>query len=239
MAVSLLVEVQLLQHTVEPLALTLRLPSRVAFVPGRSSLSPRGEDIFLLDGGDTVVATAFEATPYPVVLVETHDCNLASFDLLDFDNQRVPLHKRLTVATFFVPSHEDLAVMVTPLDEARGSDDDLYGPPSAALRASAERLTLRDLPEVLREPPGALLGLASDPRCPAPVLETLALFRWAPLIDAIATNPNCPMGLVIRLSTLAPTQVLANPALPLLLLQDPGMRDDLSPLVQTSLETLG
>lgn len=237
MPVTLLVEVQLLQTLPMPVALTLRLPGRVAFVPGRSSLSPRGEDIFLLDGGDTVVATAFAWNPDPIVLVETHDCNLAPFDLLDFDNQRVPLRKRLPKASFFLPSHEELAVTVLPVDEGIEEEGDPYGPPSEALRASAERLTLRDLPEVLLEPPGALLGLASDPRLPAPLLEALALFRWAPLIDTIAANPNCPMGLLIRLSSLAPTQVLANAALPLFLLKDPGLRDDLSPLVQTGLET--
>jgi len=66
------------------------------------------------------------------------------------------------------------------------------------------------------------LARATDPATPADQLESLARTSAdASVLGAIAANPNAPAALLLRLVAAQPRAFLQNPALPLMLLENP------------------
>ncbi|MCU0655834.1 MAG: hypothetical protein MUF64_11295 [Polyangiaceae bacterium] len=68
-----------------------------------------------------------------------------------------------------------------------------------------------------------VLSLAHDPRTPAHRLMTLLTHPAAEVQAALASNPNLPKKGLLRLLALQPQRVLENPALELLLLENPRL----------------
>lgn len=80
------------------------------------------------------------------------------------------------------------------------------------------------------EPERTLLQEAEDPRTPPRRLhEVVNLSRGDEVRLAVAVHPNAPPALLGMLARWHPEAVLRNPALPLVLLEDPGWADKLLP----------
>jgi hypothetical protein len=66
------------------------------------------------------------------------------------------------------------------------------------------------------------LLLARDPTAPAEALRALAKNRDLEVQAAVASNPNTPVDVVVSLGATHPRALLANPALPFFLLENPS-----------------
>ena len=73
--------------------------------------------------------------------------------------------------------------------------------------------------------------LASDPATPPETLSELARIGDASVRAAIACNPNTPVKTLLDVGSDYPHEFLRNPALPLLLLEQPDLPERLQPLV--------
>jgi protein phosphatase len=79
-------------------------------------------------------------------------------------------------------------------------------------------------------PPGHLEALAAarDPRCPPATIRALVPIDDRQINAALAANPNTPIDVLIKLAASCPGELLANPALEVLELEEPGALSRLS-----------
>lgn len=85
---------------------------------------------------------------------------------------------------------------------------------------AAGRVPLRALEGA---PPSLWLAVAADQTiAPETLRELLEFTSWLPLWEAVAANPNADLPSLGGLAAVVPEIVLHNPALPLLMLMEPG-----------------
>lgn len=147
----------------------------------------------------------------------------------------VPMNRVLTEEIAFVaPDHDHILIRVRPLGEGeRVSRDD------PSVFADPSRLTVADTQRILSLPKSKLLAFAALPEAPTEILDLLGRFLWCPLLKKLALNPNISPDLLVRLAKYMPTMALENPSLPLVLLEDPELRERLGPHARMGLEAKG
>jgi hypothetical protein len=79
------------------------------------------------------------------------------------------------------------------------------------------------LEEKARRGPREAQQVAADPSAPAALLERLAQSKDNQILRVLAQNPNTPTNILFRLAKKYPLDVLQNPVIPLLFLENPSV----------------
>src|SRR5215469_18458286 len=79
------------------------------------------------------------------------------------------------------------------------------------------------------------LSVAANPSTPPDVLEQMSNATDLALVARVAANPNTPTPVLLSLAEQFPEAFLANPVLPLLLIESPRLLEALSPQALFSL----
>ena len=75
---------------------------------------------------------------------------------------------------------------------------------------------------IAKESPELAREVAKNSSAPLDLLEVLSRERDPLVKEALAGNPNTPLPALLRLAVEHPARLLENPALPLLLLENPS-----------------